>query len=936
MTAPLKKIKHYEILSILGKGGMGEVYLALDTNLNRKVAIKFLPEVMHQDQKARERFIREAKSAAALDHPFICKIYEAGEFEGHSYIVMEYVEGTTIREKIAEKPFSLQEALRVILGVAEALEIAHDKGIVHRDLKPANLMCTLQGHVKVMDFGLAKQVLPDGDAGQDTHTLMKTLTQASLTGQGMIVGTLAYMSPEQAKGDPVDARSDIFSLGVILNELATGIHPFDRGTPVETLTAVLRDDPPSVNIKPRTYIPALSRILHSALAKDPAKRYQKISEFVADIRKLQEDVAGGTGVRHKRNPLAIGSFIAAIAIAFAVFQINRRPQIVTPESGPSPIAVIIVDTVNTTGEVLFDGVLEKVLGVGLGATSYISVYDSKLARQQAIELEPGSEGRLDLDLAQLISRRAGINAVVCSSIEPDNQGYLIGVSAWDPTKSEMIAEAERSIQSKTDIFKVADILSAKLRSELVVIPDDSTETLIKETFTTHSLEAMHAYAKGQELDDLGQPDEAINWLLKALDFDPNFGRAYTTLGVIYYNRGQYEDAKNYFQEGIKRIDQMTDREKYRARGPYYLMVRNFKKAIEEYSTLLEQFPGDYSAHANLALAYFFARNMPKAVEEGLLDIQLNPQSINGRYNLSWYALGAGDFAMAEEESRNVLTTRPEFAEAYVTLALSQLAQDKLDGAAELYERLGEIDTFGASVAATGLADIAIYEGRLNDAVSLLRSGIAFDLENEWVYNAADKSVMLADALFLQSKHKEALQAINRALEIDRNDNVLFSAARMYIKTGQTAQAREFAAELDKKLEPEPMVYAKLIEGDMSLARGDARNAIKLCLEAQEILDTWLGRLLLGRAYLEAKAYTEAYSEFDLCLRRKGEAASIFLNDLPSYRFYPQVIYYLGRAQGGLGSDAAADSFREFLNIMENADEGISVIEDAKRRLSGFE
>ena len=207
MAKPGDKIKHYEIIKQIGKGGMGEVYLAQDTALDRKVAIKFLPEKMQKDATARVRLLREAKAAASLDHPFICKIYETGEIDSKAYIVMEYIEGKDLRDKLDEGLLPLRDSLQMALEIAEALEAAHGKGIVHRDLKPANIMLTPQGHVKVMDFGLAKQILPAGE-----EAISKTLTQASLTEQGAIVGTLAYMSPEQAKGETVDARSDIFLL----------------------------------------------------------------------------------------------------------------------------------------------------------------------------------------------------------------------------------------------------------------------------------------------------------------------------------------------------------------------------------------------------------------------------------------------------------------------------------------------------------------------------------------------------------------------------------------------------------------------------------------------------------------------------------------------------------------------------------------------------
>ncbi|MCX6573618.1 MAG: serine/threonine-protein kinase, partial [Candidatus Aminicenantes bacterium] len=279
MHCPLKRLKHYELVSPIGKGGMGEVYLAQDEELERQVAIKFLPEALHQDPKARERFLREAKAAAALDHPFICKVFEAGEFQGRSYIVMEFVEGKSLRDRIAEGPFPPADALRATLEVAEALEVAHAKGIVHRDLKPANLICTPQGHIKVMDFGLAKHVVAEpaeASAVNLTRTMSAGPARESITSPGVVLGTIAYMSPEQARGEPVDARTDIFSLGVVLAEMLSGKHPFEKPTPVETLTSVLRDNPPPVHVKPKVLDPDLARILNRAMAKETSSRYQKV------------------------------------------------------------------------------------------------------------------------------------------------------------------------------------------------------------------------------------------------------------------------------------------------------------------------------------------------------------------------------------------------------------------------------------------------------------------------------------------------------------------------------------------------------------------------------------------------------------------------------------------------------------------------------------
>ncbi len=927
MSTPVKKVKHYEILEPIGKGGMGEVYLAQDTILDRKVAIKFLPEDLQNDPVARERFIREAKSAAALDHPFICKVYEAGEVDGKAYIVMEFLEGENLKDRMERGPLVLPESLNIALEIAEALEKAHKNEIVHRDLKPANIMLTPQGRVKVLDFGLAKKVLPQEEGG-----MAATISHASLTEYGAITGTLAYMSPEQARGEEVDQRSDIFSLGIILQEMLSGLHPFSKPSAIETLSSILRDPPPQPNIKPKTMSPILFPILRRSLAKDPNERYGDIADFAHDIRKAQREIIGGGTFLRRVVPVAAASVVVIALLVFALLKFIGQPKVSPTESTPESISVIIADIQNQTGDAVFDGVLEKLLSISLDGASYISVYDRKQARQKMIQLSPGSQGELNLESAQLLSRREGINAVISASIEQSDGGYLVKAWALDPTSSDKIAQVSQTIGTKADILKVADYLSAKLRADLGLIPEDSTEALIKETFTTSSLEAMNAYVLAQELDDLGKPEDALKEYLRAIDNDPNFGRAYAGLAVISYNQGQYEKAKEYYQEAMKRIDQMTDREKYRTRGGYYLMIRDFKKAIEEYSALVEQFPMDYSGHANLALSYFFARNMPRAVEEGQIDVELNPQSINGHYNLAWYALGAGNFQLAQNSTRSLVDNNPDFVEAYVCLALAQIAQDQREQATETYRQLEAIDSFGQTLAATGFADLAVYEGRLGDAVKILDRGIVFDLENNWTYNAADKSIILANIYLLQGKKSLALEEADRVISASSREEVLLSVALVYLNADKERKARELAAQLSKQFYPEALAYAKLVGGELSMARDDIPSAINLFQEAQSQVDTWLGHFLLGRAYLEGGAFTEAYSEFETCLKRQGEAASLFLNDLPSFRFLPPVYYYLGRAQEGLESDAASASYQKFLQIKEQS-ENDWMVEDARRRLA---
>lgn len=527
--------------------------------------------------------------------------------------------------------------------------------------------------------------------------------------------------------------------------------------------------------------------------------------------------------------------------------------------------------------------------------------------------------------------------IVNASIEKAKNGYLIKAAALDTVSGKTIATADRTIGAKTDILTAADYLSARLRAGLGVIPADSLAAFKVETFTTTSLEAMKAYAEAQKLDALGKEPEAIEAYKRAIDNDPNFGRAYAGLAATYDARQEKEFAEKYYKDALDRIDQMTDREKHRTRGGYYLFKQNYKRAIDEYSALVKQNPKDLAGYSNLAFAYFLGYKMPEAFQEGLRAVELDPENLDYRYNQSWYALAAGDFERAKQEAQKTLQIKPTYEKAFVVLALAELANDRPAEAAKMYQKLEALSPLGASLAAAGLADAAIYEGRMSDAIAILKKGIEIDKQNKANYRAADKSMMLAQAYLLQGKNTLAVETADQVIKSNRREEILFAAAQIFIQAGEEAKALSIAGELSKKIQDIHLAYAKLIGGNLSLKRGDSANARKLYDEAQSLVDTWLGRFALGRAYLEAGAFTEAYSEFEKCEKRKGEATSIFLvNDLPTYRYLDTLYYYLGRAQEGQGSkDAAKKSYEKFLQIKAKADEGQALVDDAKRRTANF-
>jgi serine/threonine protein kinase/predicted Zn-dependent protease len=924
------RVAHYEIIRLLGQGGMGQVYLAKDERLERQVAIKFLPEEMEQDFQTRLRFVREAKSAAALDHPFICKVYETGESEGKSFIAMEFVEGQTLDEKMEKEPFSLGETLRIALEITEALEKAHKRGIVHRDLKPANIMITPQGHVKVMDFGLAKRVLPAGE-----KELSRTMTQSSITEQGSIAGTISYMSPEQARGDEIDARSDIFSLGIIIYEMITGGHPFSKPSAIETLSSILRDVPPQTQIKPKSVNPIISPLLRKALAKETSARYQNAAELAHDLRKAQREIAGGPGI--KRLIPIIGAGVLAVAILVVVamkFIVPSRAPVT--ETGPDPISVLVADVQNQTGDPVFDGVLESMLSLSLDGASYISVFDSQRARSKALDIKPDSEGQINMELAQLICQSVGVNLAVNSRIEKDDGGYLITVKAIDPTNSEEVAKVEQKISSKQDVFKAADVLSAKFQSQLVDIPDDSTEALMKETFTTTSLDAMKAYSEAQVLDAIGKEQEAIKAYERAIDFDPNFARAYAGLAVSYYAIRDFANSETNYKKAIDLIAKMpnlmTDREKHRTRGGYYLFKQNYKRAIEEYRALVELYPDDLAGYTNLAFANFLGYRMQDAFEQGLKAVEQDPENLDYRYNQSWYALASGNYDTAIQEARKTLEIDPNYTKAFVVLALTELARGNRDEAVRIYKELESLSESGATWACIGLADLALYEGRLADAIAILNEGIKSDLEKNRKFYTNPKYRMLAQAYLLKGKKADGVEVAEKALDIYSGGETKFAAAQIYMEAEQEDKARNIAGELAREVQDVHQAYAKLINGCIAMKSRDATSALKLCDEARSLVDTWLGRYHLGRSYLEAGAFAEALSEFEKCQKRRAEALSVFLMDFPTFRYLDSLDYYMGRALEGSGSPAAKDSYRKFLAIKVNADPGHPLVQDAQKRL----
>ena len=911
----------YQVIQTLGVGGMGAVYKVFDQELSRIVALKTILPELAATPAALKRFKQELLLAQQIVHKNVVRIFDIGEDGPLKFITMEFIEGVDLKTYLSQRgTLPPTEAAAIIREVCVALDAAHAAGVVHRDLKPQNIMIAPDGHVCVMDFGIA----------QSAQTRGGTIT-------GTLIGTPEYMSPEQARLEDVDHRSDIFSLGLIFYELLTGNQAFHGDTVVETLFVRTKESavPPS-EVDPK--VPKVANdIVVKCLQIDREKRYQTIAEILHDLRTddpSQLIAASGISKSVRQHTTRYGKWIAlslavlaGIVAAFVVRAYFGRAPAHDPQT------VLIADFVNQTDESVFDGTLEPVVKIALEGAVFISAYD----RPQVVRtlgLAPVA-GRLDEAGAVKIALSQGLDVVLSGTLRRQGGGYLLSVKAIRPVTGETISIAESTASDKAEVLLITTKLAGRVRKALGDDTSESTQRFGNETLTSVSLEAIHEYATAMEALSNGKHEEALQSFSKAVNTDSNFGLAYAGMAIASVNLRRQEDAEKYIQLANIHLGSMTERERYRTRGSYYLIFGNRRKCVEEYGTLIAQFPSDVAAYNNLALCSTQLRELTKGIQVERQAAAILPKRAMYRFNIAVYTAYNSDFQTAEREARAVQELDPSYDSGFVALAFAQLGSGQLTRVAETYQSLEKMSLAknskaGVSRAAAGLADLAIYEGRFDDSAKILEQGAASDLTNKYRDRAAAKFAALAYARLLQGKKEAATQAAQAALDAAKTVEIRFLAGRIFALAGQSAQAKELAAGLAAELQTEPQVYAKLLDGDVALQDGDARRAIDLFTEANTMLDTWIGRFELGRAYLEAKAYVEADSEFDRCIKRRGEALSLFLEETPTYGYFPQVYYYLGRVREGNKSPDFADLYRRYLEIREKAGEDPLLPEIHKR------
>jgi serine/threonine protein kinase/Tfp pilus assembly protein PilF len=943
----------YQIIRELGAGGMGVVYQAWDEVLGVAVAVKMIRRdsgIGTEEMKDVERrFKRELLLARQVTHRNVVRIHDLGDVEGTKYITMTYVDGEDLATALKrEGTLPVQRVLRIAREVASALAAVHDAGVVHRDLKPANIMVDAEDHALLMDFGVAQSMTakptgvpvytpvserkapapvaphqgetimapssakaPEGKPLDDLETVIgvppevllfppsgsgSRVSAAESITIGHVVGTLEYMSPEQSRGEAVDHRTDIYAFGLILSDLLLGKRK--RGpneSAWDALQRRVKTPPASISARNPSVPAAFDAVITRCLALEPRDRWETTADLVSAIAKLDDEgnlIPEPVTKRFTPGMIAAAS-VGLIAMIGGTYYLARGNGSVDHK----PVSVLVADFTNSANDPVFSGLVEQAFTVNVEGASFITAFPHRDAMRVVNEIKAGP--RLDDAAARLVAMREGLNVIVGGSITSKGSGYTIGVKATNVSDQKVLLDWSTTAANKDEVLPAVGRAAERVRKTLgdTATSNASTE---QETFTASNLEAAKAYAEAQDLNWAGKTDDAIVGYQKTLSIDPNFGRAYAGLAAIYANSGRNDEAEASYQKALTLLDRMTEREKLRTRGGYYLFKFNYDKAIEESEALLKKFPADTSGMANLALAQFYKRDMKTAQQMGRRASDLYPNNVIRKSNTALFAMYAGDFDEAIRLGGQVQQLNPAFVKGYVSVGLSQLAQGNAAAATATYNKLGTIDTAPAkNYASSGLIDIALYEHRHDDALKLLADAIQMNRtaqDKNWL---GRRLALRAGILIAKGDKAGALKDAREAATLGTDASILYPAGRAMLDAGDSSGALEISADLDNRLENEPRLYGALLRGEAALAAGRARAALNAFQDAQKLGDSWMGRLSLGRAYLALKALPEASTEFDRCLSRRGEATAIFLDDRPTYHVFNDVGPLVDRAKSGL-------------------------------------